>query len=297
MEAKASKTWRGWLLSSPYLIFSLLFFLLPLLWSLYLIFLNWNLISPVRTFVGLNNFVEALHSSRVLNAFLVSYKFMIIFVPLAMVAAVALAMIVHNLPRFKALFAVGFFLPYLASGVVLSLVVRGFLSYNSPINVILRNTFGTSPNWLGTPTLAVLVISLMIVWKMAGYYALIFLSGLQSISNEIYEAASLDGASKWRQFWSMTIPMLYPAFYTVLILAVGLVFGIFTEPFTLTNGGPQGATQTWQLEIYYQAFQTFRAGYAATIALINAVVTFISIIIIRRLIEAYGRSTGWEEQE
>jgi multiple sugar transport system permease protein len=295
MEAKESKASRGWLLSSPYLIFSLLFFLLPLVWSIYLIFLNWNLISPVREFVGLNNVVEALRSSRVLNALVVSYKFMILFVPLVMVASIILALIVHNLPRFKALFAVGFFLPYLASGVVLSLVVRGFLSFNSPINLFLRRTVGSSPNWLGTPWLAVMVISLMIVWKMAGYYALIFLSGLQSISNEIYEAASLDGAGKWRQFWSMTLPMLYPAFYTVLILAVGLVFGIFTEPFTLTNGGPQGATQTWQLEIYYQAFQTFRAGYAATIALINAIVTFISIIIIRRLLEYWGHRTGWEE--
>jgi multiple sugar transport system permease protein len=295
MEAKETKTWRGWLLSSPYLIFSLVFFLLPLIWSLYLIFLSWNLISPVRTFVGFNNFVEAFRSASVINAFVVTYKFMIIFVPLVVIAGIALALIVHSLPRLKALFAVGFFLPYLSSGVVLSLVVRGFLSYNSPINIYLRDLFGNSPNWLGTPWLAVVVISLMIVWKMAGYYALIFLAGLQSISNEIYEAASIDGASKWRQFWNMTVPMLYPALYTVLILAVGLVFGIFTEPFTLTNGGPQGATQTWQLEIYYQAFQTFRAGYAAAIALINAVVTFISIIIIRRMIEAYGRSTGWED--
>ncbi len=287
---------RGWLLSSPYLIYSLIFFLIPLAWSIYLVFLNWNLISPVRQFVGLKNFVEAATSSRVLNAFLVSYKFMVIFVPIVMVASILLALILHHLPRFKPLFAVGFFLPYLASGVVVSLVVRGFLSYTSPVNSFLRATFGRSPNWLGDPILAVLVISFMIVWKFAGYYGLIFLAGLQGIPDEMYEAASLDGAGSWTKFWRLTVPELYPAIYTVLILAVGMMFGIFTEPFVLTAGGPQGATQTWQLEIFYQAFQVFRAGYAATVAVINAVVTFISIIIIRRIIETWGRHLGWEGQ-
>ncbi len=294
MVNRTSRNLRGWLLSSPYLIYSLIFFLVPLVWTVYLLFLNWNLISPVREFVGLGNFVEAFRSSRVLNAFVVSYKFMIIFVPVVMLASILLAEIVHHLPRLKPLFAVGFFLPYLASGVVTSLVVRGFLSYTSPVNTFLRHTFGSSPDWLGTPALAVLVISLMIVWKFAGYYALIFLAALQGIPFEMYEAASLDGASAWTQFWRLTLPAMYPAVYTVLILAVGLMFGIFTEPYVLTAGGPQGATQTWQLEIYYQAFQSFRAGYAATVAVINAVVTFISIVIIRRLVESWGRSLGWE---
>jgi multiple sugar transport system permease protein len=87
--------------------------------------------------------------------------------------------------------------------------------------------------------------------------------------------------------------MLYPAFYTVLILAVGISFALFTEPFMLTKGGPEMATQTWQLEIYFQAFEQFRSGYGATVALINAVVTLITILIIRRLVEAWGRRNGW----
>jgi multiple sugar transport system permease protein len=289
-----SRDLRGWLLSSPYVLFTLVFFLIPLAWSIYLIFLNWNLISPVRQWVGLGNFVEALRSSAVLNAFLVSYKLMLIFVPGVLIASIAMAVIINNLPRFRPLFAVGFFLPYLSSGVVVALVVRGLLSFFGPVNTLLRQTVGTSPNWLGNPTLAVLVIAFMIIWKMAGYYALIFLAGLQSIASEMYEAASLDGAGSWTQFWSITLPQLYPALYTVLILSVGLMFAVFTEPYVLTNGGPQGATQTWQLEIFYQAFQAFRAGYAATIAVINAVVTFVSILIIRYVIESVGRHWGYE---
>lgn len=290
----AKKELQGWLLASPYLLFTLIFFFIPLLWSLFLVFQNWNLISPTPTFVGLANFQEALASPRVWQAFLVSYKFMILFIPLVLAAAIGLALILHLVPRFKPLFAVGFFLPYLASGVVTSLVVRGFLSYDSPLNSFLRATFGTSPDWLGDGTLATLVIVLMMVWKFAGYYSLIFLSGLQGIPTEIYEAASIDGANAWTRFWRMTLPMLYPAFYTVIILAVGLMFSIFTEPFTLTNGGPQMATQTWQLEIYYQAFNQFRSGYGATIALLNAVATFISILLIRRIVEAWGHRYGWD---
>lgn len=288
------KDLQGWTLTSPYLIFTAIFFLIPLIWSLFLVFQRWDLIAPTPVFIGLANIKEALTSPRVLQAFLVTYKFMLLFVPLVMAASIGLAMLVHHLPRYKPLFAVGFFLPYLASGVVLSLVVRGVISYNNTFETFLRHSFGASPDWLNDGTLTTLLITLMMIWKFAGYYALIFLSGLQSIPTDIYEAASLDGANAWKQFWHITLPLLYPAFYTVLIIAVGLTFSIFTEPFVLTNGGPQMATQTWQLEIYYQAFDLFRAGYGATVALLNAVATLISILIIRFLVEAWGRRNGWE---
>lgn len=284
---------QGWFLASPYLIFTAVFFLIPLLWSLYLVFQDWNLISPTPIFVGLANFKEAFASPRILQAFLVSYKFMLFFIPLVMATSIGLALLIHNMPRFKSLFAVGFFLPYLASGVVTTLVVRGILAYNGSLNTFLRSHVGSSPDWLGDGTLAVFVITMMLVWKFAGYYSLIFLSGLQGIPNEIYEAAAIDGVRSWTKFWYITLPMLYPAFYTVLILAVGIVFSIFTEPFTLTNGGPQMATQTWQLEIYYQAFNQFRSGYGATVALLNALVTLITIVIIRRVVEAWGHRNGW----
>lgn len=285
---------QGWTLTGPYLLFTAVFFLIPLIWSLFLVFQRWDLIAPAPVFVGLANLKEALTSTRVLQAFLVTYKFMLFFVPLVMAVSIGLALLVHHLPRYKPLFAVGFFLPYLASGVVTSLVVRGVISYNSAFETFLRHTFGISLDLLSDGTTAMLLITLMMVWKFAGYYALIFLSGLQSIPVDLYEAASLDGAGAWTRFWRITLPLLYPAFYTVLIIAVGLTFSIFTEPFVLTNGGPQMATQTWQLEIYYQAFDLFRAGYGATVALLNAVATLISILIIRFLVEAWGRHNGWE---
>jgi multiple sugar transport system permease protein len=293
-SGKIRKGAQGWLLTSPYLIFTAIFFLIPLVWSIFLVFQDWDLISPTPVFVGLANIKEALSSPRVLAAFVNSYKYMVLFIPLVMVASVCLALIVHHLPRLKALFAVGFFLPYLASGVVVSLIVRGVLSYNSGFDTFLRTSLHINPDWLGNGTLAILVITMMMVWKFAGYYALIFMAGLQGIPTDFYEAAAIDGAGPWTRFWRITIPMLYPAFYTTLILAVGLMFSIFTEPFVLTNGGPQLATQTWQLEIYYQAFNQFRAGYGATVALLNAIATLISILVIRKIVEAWGHHYGWD---
>ncbi|MHB1294109.1 MAG: carbohydrate ABC transporter permease [Anaerolineae bacterium] len=287
------KALQGWLLASPYLLFSLIFFIIPAIWSLILVFSRWNLISPQREVVGLQNIQTALSSPRVWNAVLVSYRLMIIVVPLVVALSIVLALIVNSLPRFKSLFAVAFFLPYLASGVAVSVVVRGLLAFNSPVNVFLRANLGRSPNWLGEPWLATAVISGMIIWKFAGYYSLIFLSVMQGIPGEIYEAAALDGSRGWTTFWRITLPLLYPGIYTVVILAVGIMFSIFTEPYTLTGGGPQMATQTWQLEIYYQAFQRFEAGYASTVALLNAITTFASILIIRRLVEGWGARFGY----
>lgn len=284
---------RGWSLTSPYLIFTSIFFIIPLIWGIVLLFTNWNLISPHRDFVGFANFIEALKSPKVHAAFFATYKVMAIFIPTVLISSLAIALLINSVPRFKGLLSVGFFLPYLVSGVAVALVVNGVLSYNSPLSPMFRRLFGFIPDWFGNSTLAVIVISLMITWKLSGYYALIFLSGLSSIPKELYEAADIDGASYWTKLFKITIPMLYPALYTVMILAIGLMFGIFTEPYMLTGGGPNLATHTWYLEIYYQAFSSMRAGYASTIALINAAVTFSSIIIVRKIMERRGKAHGW----
>jgi multiple sugar transport system permease protein len=275
---------RGWSLTSPYLIFTSIFFIIPLIWGIVLLFTNWNLISPHRDFVGFANFIEALKSPKVHAAFFATYKVMAIFIPTVLISSLAIALLINSVPRFKGLLSVGFFLPYLVSGVAVALVVNGVLSYNSPLSPMFRRLFGFIPDWFGNSTLAVIVISLMITWKLSGYYALIFLSGLSSIPKELYEAADIDGASYWTKLFKITIPMLYPALYTVMILA---------EPYMLTGGGPNLATHTWYLEIYYQAFSSMRAGYASTIALINAAVTFSSIIIVRKIMERRGKAHGW----
>ncbi|MCD1024506.1 MULTISPECIES: carbohydrate ABC transporter permease [Enterococcus] len=283
----------GWLFTSPYLIFTFIFFLLPLLWSFWLALTSWNMISPDVEFVGIKNFIDAVKSPAIQAAFVVTYKFLIVFVPMAMIMSMIIALLVNSLPKLKGLYMVAFFLPYLSSGVVTSLIVKGLLSYNGPFNTFLRNKMGWDIDWLGNPHTAIIIVSLMIAWKMSGYYGLILISGLSNINQEIYEAAAIDGVTPWNRFWKITFPMLYPAFFTVAVLAVGVSFGIFTEVYQLTGGGPNFATNTWQMEIYNQAFVGLKSGYASAVALLASVVTFASIGIIRKLLEKWGERNGW----
>lgn len=292
MKKGSNKT--GWLFASPYLIYSAIFFLIPLLWAVYLSFTNWNLISPSYKIVGFDNFIKAFTSDGIRAAFFVTYKFMIILIPIVIIGSLGVSMIIHALPKFKAVFSVGFFLPYLASGVATSLVVKGVLSYNSALNEWLRASFNLNIDWLGSTILAPIIISIMIAWKFIGYYSLILTSGLDSIPEEVYEAAALDGASGFTRFWKITLPLLYPALFTVVILSVGLVFGLFTEPYLLTKGGPDMSTNTWQIEIYSQAFSQLKAGYGASIAIISSFVTFGSILIVRKIMETWGKRYGWD---
>jgi multiple sugar transport system permease protein len=282
----------GWLFASPYLLYAVIFFAIPLIWSMYLSFTDWNLISPVYYFKGFDNFVEAVKHPGVQAAFFVTFKFMAAFVPMVIVSSLAVALVIHGLPRFKGLFLIGFFLPYLASGVVSSLIVKGLLSHNSAFNVFLRK-FGIEIDWLSTPLSALLVVAAIIAWKFTGYYALILTAGFESINKDVYEAAAIDGVTPSQRFWKITLPLLYPALFTVLILSIGVSFGIFTEVYQLTGGGPNYATNTWQMEIFKQAFTNLSAGYASAVAIIASVVTFASILVIRKLLEMWGKRNGW----
>jgi multiple sugar transport system permease protein len=290
---RKNQGWLGWLFASPYLLYAIIFFLIPLVWSLFLSVTDWNLISPTYSFVGLENYAAALKSQGVQSAFFVTFKFMAVFVPLVIAFSIIVALIVQGLPRFRGIFLIGFFLPYLASGVVSSLIVKGILSYNSPLNEFLRGTFGLDIDWLGSPFAALFVVALIIAWKFTGYYALILTSGFESISKDVYEAAMIDGVTPWQRFWKITLPLLYPALFTVLILSIGVTFGIFTEVYQLTGGGPNFATNTWQMEIFTKAFSNLQAGYASAIAIIASIVTFVAIYIIRKLLELWGKRNGW----
>ncbi len=283
----------GWILISPYLVFGAVFFLIPLLWTLYLAFTDWNLISPKYHFVGIGNFVKTVADPKVHKAFFTTYRFFLLFVPVVLLVSMIEALVIYHMPKFKSVFIIGFFLPYLASGVASSVVVRGLLSYDSAVNVWIRAAFGVNINWLNSSLLAPMVIALIMVWKFSGYYALIIESGLESIPTDVYEAADLDGAVGWQRFFRITLPLLYPAFYTVSILATGVVFHIFTEPYLLTNGGPNGATNTWVLQIYDEAFNKLNTGYGSAIAIVAAAVTFLSIGLIRKVLEKWGESNAW----
>lgn len=284
----------GWLLNGPYLIYSLIFFLIPLIWVFWLSTMDWNLMSEQKTFVGIRNFAGLFADSRVKAAFINSYRYLLPIVVLCFAGGLIIALLVSNLPdKIKGLVAVLFFIPYLTSGVATSVVVKYFFNYNSAFNTFLRDQFNLNINWLTDQRYAFAVMVGIVVWKMSGYYALFILSGIESIGDDVTEAAMLDGSTGLHKLLHITLPMIMPTLTTVIVLATGLAFGVFTEPYLLTGGGPNMTTTTWQLEIYNTSFTRFQSGYGAAMAIASAVQIFITLRIINAVTDRLNRRFGW----
>ncbi len=284
----------GWLFCSPYLIFSLVFFLIPLCWAFWLSAMDWNLMSPDKSFVGFNNFRQLFGDAKVKAAFVNSFRYLVPIMLLCFLGGLVIALLVTQLPeKLKGITAVLFFIPYLTSGVATSVVVKYLFTYNSVLNVFLRDHFDLNISWFKNGKIAFWVITVLVVWKMSGYYALFILSAIEGVSEDVKEAARLDGSVGLHYLWHVTIPMIMPALTTVLVLASGLAFGIYTEPYLLTGGGPQLATTTWQLEIYYTSFTRFQSGYGAAMAIANAVQIFVVLRILNFVMDHFNRKFGW----
>lgn len=294
MKKVKRKNMVGWTLSAPYLIYSLVFFLIPLIWAAWLSFMDWNLMSKNKKFVGLDNFVELFSDEKVRAAFVNSFRYLIPIVLLCFSCGLIIALLVSKLPdKIKGIVAVLFFIPYLTSGVATSVVVKYFFNYNSVFNTFLRDNFGLSINWLTDKRYAFAVMVGIVVWKMSGYYALFILSGLESIGQDVNEACALDGSTGLHKLVHITLPMIMPTLTTVLVLATGLAFGIFTEPFLLTGGGPDLSTTSWQLEIYNTSFTRFQSGYGAAMAIANAIQIFITLRIINFFTDKLNHKFGY----
>lgn len=284
----------GWVFNLPYVVYSLVFFLIPLIWAFWLSTTDWNLMSPNINFVGLKNFAKIFTDNKIRAAFFNSFKYLFFIVVLVLICSLIISLLVHNLPnKIKGIVAVLFFIPYLTSGVATSVVVKYLLNYNSAFNDFLRNTFSLNIKWLQDPFWAFVVMIVIIIWKMSGYYALFILSSLESISSDVHDAAAIDGSTGFNKLINIILPMITPTLTTVIVLASGLAFGIFTEPYMLTGGGPNLATTTWQLEIYNISFVKFQSGLGAATAIMNAVQIFITIRIISFFMNKLNKKFGF----
>lgn len=282
-----------WVFNTPYIAYSLIFLFVPLVWAIWLSMTDWNLMSPNYNFVNIQNFLELFSDDKVKAVFWNSFRYLVPIVILCFVFGLGIALLVSKLPsKLKGIAAVMFFIPYLTSGVSTSVMIKYLFSYNSAVSIFLRERFGLNINWLQSEW-AFYIIIFMIVWKMSGYYALFILSGIESVSEELYEAAKLDGCTGIKKLLYITIPMIMPSLTSVVVMAAGLAFQIFSEPFLLTGGGPLLATTTWQLEIYNASFVRFRSGYGAAMAIANAIQIFVVIQLITKFMNKLNEKYGW----
>jgi multiple sugar transport system permease protein len=281
---KRKENIKGFWLTSPYLLFTVIFFGYPFVWLVILAFSKWNFISSPQN-IGIGNFTKLFSDPMFWTVFENTIRFMLEFIPMVLVSSIALAIAFSKARYMRSFFAMSFLIANVSSGVAYSILFEQIFASNGPVNNFLYDSFGIFIPWFSDPNWAMFSIAIMVTWKFMGYYALIFLSGLQSIPNELYEAAKLDGANRWTLFWKITLPLLNSSFVMVVVLAITLAFGIFTEPFIITGGGPLNSTQTFMMIIYTDAFEKYQAGYSATIAIVAAGLSFLMIFIVRKLME------------
>lgn len=273
------REWRdGWLFASPFLIGFVVWWLGPMLYSLFIVTQDWNLLSPPE-FVGLAN-VYALFKDPLLRKSLgVTAYYTFVGVPMQLMVALGLALALNNAIRFRAAYRTIFFLPTIVPAVAAAL---GWMQIFYPTGGLLNYYLGLDYRWLQDPKLAIPALILMSMWGI-GTQMIICLAGLQNIPEELRDASQVDGANMWQRFIYITLPMLSPVLFFLLIIGIINSFQVFTIALVMTNGGPMNATLFTVLYLYTLGFKLFRMGYAATVAWVLFLIILIFTIIQFRL--------------
>jgi multiple sugar transport system permease protein len=275
----------GYLFALPYVAHFLVFTAYPLGFALYLTTHRWDIVSSDKPFVGARYFGKLLRDDLFFIALKNTLVFLAVHVPLQIVVALLLAVVLNGRVRFRTFFRTAFFLPYVTSGAVIAIIWTQLYAGDGLLNGILRAVHLPPVEWLTSPALAMPSIAIMATWKNVGYYLMIFLAGLQSIPESLYEEATLNGATPWQRFYYITLPLLNPAMLMVLVLSTIGAFSLFVEPFVMTGGGPVDSTLSVVLLLYRNAFQFLNMGYASTIGVVLALIIFAVTWLQRRVVE------------
>jgi multiple sugar transport system permease protein len=285
----SGETRAGWLFTAPALLLIGGFFFVPVIAGLLLSLTDFDLYaigdpSAVRI-VGLANYRQLLAQPQFWQALGNTFLFVGLGGPLSVLVSLGAALLVsHRRVRFPGLFRSIFFMPVVTTLVAVAIVWRYlYHTQYGLVNAGLALLHLPPVDWLGDPRWAMPAIIVMTVWKNFGYNMLIFVAGLQSIPEELYEAAHLDGASTWSRFVHVTLPGLAPTFLFVGVTTMLGMFQMFSEPYVMTQGGPLRSTTTVVLMLYEEGFRWWRLGMAAAIAFVLFVIMLIGTVLQMRL--------------
>jgi len=282
---RISRHWRGYGFVAPYVIHFLLFVAFPVAFSLVLVFHRWNIIAPME-FVGLGNFYRLARDTLFFRSLGNTLMFLLIHIPLQIVVALFFAELLNRRLHGRGFFRAAFFLPVIVSGVVVTILWQRLFSFDSGLLNRLLIALGLGKvGWLVDPDLAMPSIALMATWKNVGLYIVLFLVGLQSVPSHLYEAAELEGASAWQKFRHITLPMINPTVFLVVVLSTIGGFSLFIEPYILTGGGPLNRTLSAVLYIYKEGFFFYHMGYAATLGFFFALVIMLVVVLQKKVVE------------
>ena len=284
----------------PWLLGFLILTLYPMIYSLYLSFTDFNILQPPK-WVGLKNFIimfggndQHLGDERFLNSLFITLKYVFVSVPLKLIFALLVAVLMTNKLRLVPLYRTLYYIPTLLGGsVAIAVLWRRMFAGDGLVNLILGLVgFENLPSWISNPKYAMFTLVLLAVWQF-GSPMIIFLAGLQQIPKEYYEASSVDGAGKMRQFFAITLPCLSPIIFFNFIMQMIGAFQSFTQAFIVSggSGGPLDSTMFYSLYLYIKGFGFSEMGYASAMAwvllIIIASLTAISFKISNTLV-SYG---------
>jgi ABC-type sugar transport system permease subunit len=270
---------------SPYLLHLLAFTTFPVLFSLLLTFFKWNIIGPME-WMGIGNWDRILHDRLFWKAIVNTLYFLLIHIPLQIIVALVLAEVLNQKIFMRGFFRAAFFMPFVISGVVVTILWQQLLGYETGVlNRMLVSLGLGKVGWLIDPNVAMVSIAIMATWKNVGLYVILFLVGLQTVPKQYYEAADLEGASHWQKFTRITIPMINPTIFMVMVLSTIGGFSLFIEPYILTGGGPLNSTLSAVLYIYKQAFEYYHMGYSATLGVFFAILVMLVVVVQKKFIE------------
>jgi multiple sugar transport system permease protein/raffinose/stachyose/melibiose transport system permease protein len=285
---KRSEQRAGWAMAAPALIGLLLFLGIPTLLAFALSFTNARLISPTSpSFVGLDNYTRAFFNDPTFIRSLVNtFYFALIVVPVQSALGLLLAVLVNQKIRGVNFFRTIFFLPVVTSIVVVSILWQFMYQEDGLINSMLSTITGgwiTGTAWLQNAGTAMPAIMLLSIWQAVGFHMVIWLAGLQTIPEELYEAARMDGAGRWNSFRFVTWPGLRPTFVFVVVTITIAALGLFVQIDVMTQGGPLDSTTTIIFHAVQQGFRQQEVGYGAALSLIFFVLVLAVSLIQRRL--------------
>lgn len=297
-----------WLYILPALILIIIFRLVPILGSFIISFFDWTISGPGK-FIGLENYNRLIHDADFWKSMLNTFYLVIFVVPMTIVFSMLFAVLLNQIKWLKSFFRTIYFIPFVTSLVSLSIIWKiifnqqtglansflkflGFeplkwLAESKGIFTLMFEPMGiTLPDYLGGPSLALFAIIIVTVWRSIGYNVVIYLAGLQNIPNTYYEAAEIDGASKIRQFFKLTLPLISPTTYYVMMMTTITTFQVFSQVYLMTGppiGGPDGTTKVIVYYIFEKGFDLQDLSYASAIALVLFVIILGLTLLQKRL--------------
>jgi multiple sugar transport system permease protein len=279
---KHEQTLSGYAFLLPTILSVLIFTVLPVGFSFYISFFKFNFLSPATDFVGLQNYIRLFTNDRFWTALGNTFRYVIGVVPFGMAFSLGLALLINRKLPGMNFFRSAYFSPVITSSIAVALIWQWIFDPNyGLLNFFLGEVGITGITWLQDPNMAMWCIAFMAVWSGAGYNMILFLAGLQGISEEYYDAATVDGANRLQIFRYITWPLLSPTTFFIFIVGIIGALQVFDMPWLVSKGlgGPIGSTRTIVFYLWEQGFKYYDMGYASALAYILFFIIFVFTLI------------------